>query len=103
MEIKMTPNAEIQDLKTRMHVEHGPLLQGSALYRALGYNTYAAFHRARQRGDIGVHIFPIVGRRGIFALTEEVANWIIKQAGIVEDGAVADSQEKEKEQSAPHA
>tara|TARA_R110001599_G_scaffold64023_3_gene179191 strand:+ start:846794 stop:847054 length:261 start_codon:yes stop_codon:yes gene_type:complete len=86
-----------------MHAEHGPLLQGSALYQALGYNTYAAFHRARQRGEIGVHIFPIAGRRGIFALTEEVALWVIKQADLVEDGAVTDSQEKKEEQSAPHA
>jgi hypothetical protein len=60
--------------------EHGPLLGGQALYAALGFRTYAAFHRAHQRGEIGVHVFIIEGRRGMFALTVDVACWLEQQA-----------------------
>lgn len=62
--------------------EHGPLLGGPALYAALGFKTYAAFHRAHQKNELGVQVFTIPGRRGVFSLTEEVANWLQRQASV---------------------
>lgn len=55
---------------------YGPTLGGRDLYAALGYKTYAAFHRSRQLGAIGVKVFTLPGRRGWFALTTDVAAWL---------------------------
>lgn len=60
---------------------YGPALGGRDLYAALGFKTYASFHRSKQRGEVGVHVFPLPGRRGWFALTADVAAWLEKQAG----------------------
>lgn len=59
---------------------HGPIISGAALYRALGFKTYAAFYRA-QKGGLGVRAFRLPGRRGVFVLTTEVADWIAQHAG----------------------
>jgi len=67
------------DLMKWMLEKHGPLIGGNDLYAALGYRTYAAFHRARMSGDIHVEVFPIEGRRGFFALTADVAAWLQHQ------------------------
>lgn len=66
--------------------KHGPLMGGDALYAALGFRTYAAFHRARLNGDVDVHVFPISGRRGVFALTTDVAAWLQRTANDTEKG-----------------
>lgn len=68
-------------LKKSMNSRFGPTLGGNDLYTALGFNTYAAFHRSRQLGELGVHVFKLPRRRGWFALTDEVADWLEKQAG----------------------
>jgi len=60
---------------------HGPIISGAALYRALGFKTYAAFYRAQKAGGLGVRAFRLPGRRGLFVLTTEVADWIAQHAG----------------------
>lgn len=55
---------------------YGATLGGQDLYAALGFKTYAAFHRSRQLGAIGVKLFTLPGRRGWFALTTDVAAWL---------------------------
>lgn len=59
---------------------YGPMLGGRDLYAALGFKSYAAFHRSKQRGEIGVIVFSLTGRRGWFALTTDVAAWLSEQA-----------------------
>lgn len=76
----MTSTQESKDLAGQMLEKYGPLLRGVELYTALGFRTYAAFHRARENGRIGVRTFEVQGRRGVFALTNEVAAWLLKQA-----------------------
>jgi len=56
--------------------QHGPLLGGAELVRILGYRTSAAFRQAHKRGQISVPIFKLPDRRGYYALTHEVAEWI---------------------------
>lgn len=58
----------------------GPTIGGHDLYSALGFNTYAAFHRCQQRATLGVHVFKLSGRRGWFALTSDVATWLEQQS-----------------------
>jgi hypothetical protein len=55
---------------------YGPLLGNDLLAQALGFPSTSAFRQARRRGLLGVRTFKIAGRRGRFALTDEVATWI---------------------------
>lgn len=59
-----------------MERQYGPLLGGTALYRALGLPSAAAFRQAAGREALPVQVFSIPHRRGRFALTREVALWL---------------------------
>lgn len=55
---------------------HGPLMGGDALVAALGHKNHASLRQARRRGQIAVTLFRVPNRRGWFALTQEVADWL---------------------------
>ena len=55
---------------------HGPLLSGRDLVRALGFRNAAALRQARLRGNIAVPTFSLPNRKGTFAMTQDVANWL---------------------------
>jgi hypothetical protein len=67
-------NALYEDLRS----QHGPILGGADLSRALGYRSLAAFRQARRRGQVEVKLFSLPNRRGVFALGIEVAQWLAK-------------------------
>jgi hypothetical protein len=67
---------ELQDTLTRLY---GPLLASRDLWKLLGFTTPAAYRQARLRHRIPVVEFEIEGRRGRFALTQEVAYWLAEQ------------------------
>lgn len=73
------------NLTSQLLDQYGPTISGRDLYAALGFKSYAAFHRSKQRGEIGVNVFTIPGRRGWFALTPEIAEWLNKHAGQQEE------------------
>lgn len=73
-------NKPTEEMLNNLITRFGPLLGGQELYSALGYKTYSAFHRSQQRGELGVHIFKLPGRRGWFALTTDVAMWLEEQS-----------------------
>lgn len=75
-----TRNQLISDMEER----YGPMMGGNALYSALGFRRYAAFHRCKEKGEIGVSVFALPGRRGWFALTRDVASWLVSQASDAE-------------------
>ncbi|WBY18018.1 hypothetical protein PF049_14150 (plasmid) [Erythrobacteraceae bacterium WH01K] len=54
----------------------GPFLTGTALWKALGFPSAAAFRKAKARGGVGVRVFKLPGRSGTFAFTEDVAEWL---------------------------
>jgi len=54
----------------------GPVVGGTALTRALGFRTQAAFRKAKQRGRLPVRTFEVEGRRGRFAATSDIAAWL---------------------------
>lgn len=56
--------------------QHGPILGGADLSKALGYRSLAAFRQARRRGQVEVKLFSLPNRRGVFALGIEVAQWL---------------------------
>ena len=70
-----------------MERQYGPLLGGTALYRALGLPSAAAFRQAASREALPVQVFSIPHRRGRFALTREVAQWLARLKAST-DGAV---------------
>lgn len=58
-------------------LEHyGPLIGGVELRNMLGYKAASTFNRAKRLNLIGVKIFEIPNRRGSFALTKDVADWL---------------------------
>ena len=58
---------------------YGPVVGGGALRSLLGFRTAAAFQKAKLQGQIGVAIFTLPGRQGVFAVTEEACRWVLTQ------------------------
>lgn len=58
--------------------QHGLILGGEDLSKALGYRSLAAFRQARRRGQVEVELFSLPNRRGVFAFGLEVAQWLAK-------------------------
>lgn len=64
--------------KTRLNLDwlldrYGALMHAHDIEKALRYPSAAAFRMARMRGKIELPMFPLPGRRGLFAHTEDVA------------------------------
>lgn len=55
---------------------HGPLLKGDGLANALGYKSLASLRQAKKRNQVGVALFELPNRKGLYALTAEVADWL---------------------------
>ena len=55
---------------------HGHLLGGETLAAALGHKNAASFRQARRRGQVAIPLFTVPNRRGWFALTLDVADWL---------------------------
>lgn len=69
---------ETLKLQLRQELEqlHGPLLGGQKLIAALGHGNAASLRQARRRGRVAVPLFTLPNRRGYFALTRDVADWL---------------------------
>lgn len=57
-------------------VEHGALVNGRALRRLMGFRSESAFRSAVLAGRVPVAVFPLPGRKGLFAKTAEVERWL---------------------------
>jgi hypothetical protein len=66
------------NLLEKLLEQHGPLMTGENLYKALGYKSWAGFAKAVRSGAVEVDIFNLPGRKGRYAKTSDVANWINK-------------------------
>lgn len=80
-------------LERELALLHGPLMTSKSLWTALGYCSADAFRQAVSRGTAPILIFPIEKRKGKFALTKDVAQWIAAQR---EHAAQAQSAAKSK-------
>lgn len=58
---------------------HGPLLAGDLLVNALGYNSSQALRQAAFRKMAPVTLFAIPERKFKYALSAEVAEWVVQQ------------------------
>ncbi|WP_197034933.1 hypothetical protein [Herbaspirillum sp. RV1423] len=59
--------------------QYGPLLSGDNLRIALGYPSKEAYRMALVRKSIPVPVFELENRRGKFALTLDVARWLVAE------------------------
>jgi hypothetical protein len=59
--------------------EYGPFISTSYLWKLLAYPSQQAFRQSKVRGSVPVEVFKIGERKGAFAKTEDVAEWISKQ------------------------
>ena len=75
-------------LSETMLDRYGPLIGGADLRKALGFRSAASFQRAVRTNGLGVRVFCVPGRRGKFALTIEVAQWLALMSA--SDNAAAD-------------
>ena len=67
------------EIEAQLTKEHGTLLTGESLRRALGYRSIDALRQAMSRGTLPVPVFTIPNRRGRFALVRDVAAWLAAQ------------------------
>ncbi|OJY95737.1 MAG: hypothetical protein BGP25_13310 [Lysobacterales bacterium 63-13] len=68
------------ELRSALFERFGPMMSGPALRQALGYRTASAFRQAMASPVACLPAFRIPGRRGWYALTQEVAAWLINRA-----------------------
>lgn len=73
------------EMRRELLAQYGPLLGGSALHQALGFSSAASMRQAALRNQVGVRLFTITNRRGKFALTADVAQWLAECAESVSD------------------
>lgn len=59
-----------------MYGRYGPLVGGHELAKLLGFQSAAALRQAEIRVTLPIAVFSIENRRGRFAFTEDVANWL---------------------------
>ncbi len=64
------------ELRNTMLAAFGPVLKGSELVRALGFDSIEALRQARRQKRVGVPVFLAPARRGLFAYTCDVADWL---------------------------
>lgn len=81
---------ELRDSLTKLY---GPLLSSRELWKIFGYSSPAAYRQARARKSLPVGEFEIEGRRGYFALTYDVAQWLAMQSSQKISALPAEAQE----------
>jgi|GEM_PF-762080 len=78
-------SAKRDELQQALTAHFGPLVGGDDLRRQLGFKTAAAFERAVRLQRLGVRTFNLPGRRGRFALSVDIADWLFANAYVVDD------------------
>ncbi|MBL4882159.1 MAG: hypothetical protein JKX82_12755 [Oleispira sp.] len=74
MESDFAESIELSLLK-----EYGPILSDERLANCLGYPSIGAFRKAVSRKTVPITVFSIPNRSGKFALTKDVAGWLVTQ------------------------
>ncbi|MDK8187290.1 MULTISPECIES: hypothetical protein [Sphingomonas] len=68
--------SERAEVRSTMLAAFGPVLKGSDLVRALGFDTMEALRQAKRQKRVGVTVFTAPARKGLFAYTCDVADWL---------------------------
>lgn len=79
MTIDCQKNQLMQVLGKSLYEMYGPLVTSRDLWKILGFPTPTAYRQARARGRLPIKEFTLEGRRGHFALTQDVIHWLAEQ------------------------
>ena len=63
-------------LEAELIEKYGMLISGKHLSDVLGYPSIGAFRKSLQRGKVEVPILSFKNRRGKYALTKDVSEWL---------------------------
>lgn len=66
----------IRNIEKELIDKYGGVIGNADLRHELGYKSYSSFNRAVRMGLLAVKVFEIKNRRGKFALTTDIANWL---------------------------
>jgi len=66
-----------EDVAKRLAERYGELIGGDDLRLVLGFPTLAALKQAIRRSTLSLPTFLIPGRRGRFATTSDIVEWLI--------------------------
>ena len=80
-------------------LRYGPVVGGGALRSLLGFRTAAALQKAKLQGQIGIAIFTLPGRQGVFAVTQEACRWVMTQRRAASMDEAEDARSSGKEAS----
>ena len=61
--------------------QHGPLITGKDLWGTIGFKNARAFRQAKSQGRLDLQVFTLPNRKGNFAFTKHVADWLRNVAG----------------------
>jgi hypothetical protein len=76
----------IRILESDLTDKYGPILGGDDLRKCLGYPSMMALRQAISRGMVPITVFTPKNRRGKFALTKDVARWLVEERDRAEKG-----------------
>ncbi len=80
-----------QSILKELRARHGFVVPGAALRSILGFKTTYGWIRALKEGRVGVRTFNLEGRRGRFALSEDVARFLSVAAARQAPGSAFES------------
>ena len=64
------------ELASNLIANHGPLISGESLWRSIGFTSATAFRQAVAQDRIDIPVFSLPKRRGTYAFTKHVADWL---------------------------
>lgn len=73
---KLDKNTIKQQLINDLTERHGELVGGKQLSKVLGFPSLSAMKRAIERETLSIPTFFVEGRKGKFALTTDIADWL---------------------------
>ncbi|MBB6186670.1 hypothetical protein HDE77_001020 [Rhodanobacter sp. MP7CTX1] len=68
-----------------LYLPRTPVISGAETARIMGFSTTEALYKARQAGRLPIDLFRLPGRRGWFAATPAVREWL---HGVMSEGGV---------------
>jgi len=63
-------------MNLELYLPRTPVLSGAETARIMGFPTTEALYKARQAGRLPIDLFRLPGRRGWFAATPAVREWL---------------------------
>jgi len=69
-----------ESLANQLLEEHGPLISGEDLWKTIGFTSASAFKQAKSKHRLDIPVFSLPNRRGSYAFTMHVADWLRKLA-----------------------